>query len=265
MIKAAATEIDVWNLATFDDELRGLLENHADLIRSYSETDREIYSSFDLYSGPDRPLMRPENLYASDFICFEEWLEEPMSLRTIRAFHYTRMTDAELEHLLEEGVHLSTPETLLRRLTALVGSGDLSPNDVDALLEASPFQSQLENRQGMFWMTSCPVPIGDTGVERLLQYWGGEVASFHQNNSDLLAKLAQIGRPRVVEIAAPLSATKHAFSAGRAVVAAFGRSIGCKIERRDFDLYVGRPLPTAAVIRVHTEGEREYKLLGHSE
>lgn len=264
MIEVAATEIDVWNLATFDDELQGLLESHADLIQAYSEVDREIHNPFDLHPGLNRPVIRPQNPYANEFIRFEERLEEPMNLRTIRAFHYTRITDAELGHLHEEGVHLSTPETLLRRLTALVGAGDLSQNDVDALLNASPFQTQLDSRQGMFWMTSRPFPINYAGVEQLLRYWGGEVASFHVRNPDLLAKLERIGRSRVVEVAAPLSATKHAFCAGRAVVATFARSIGCTVERIDFDLYVEHPLSTAAVIRVHTEGEREYKSLGIS-
>ena len=43
--------IDVWNLDTFDRQLRSILENHADLIRSYNIKEQEIFLEHDLGRG----------------------------------------------------------------------------------------------------------------------------------------------------------------------------------------------------------------------
>lgn len=256
--------IDVWNVETFDSELLALLTGHAQLIRSYFDRHAYIFHSYDLQQGLNRPTMRPSNAYADDFCRLAEQLETPMRALAVRAFHYTRITDAELEKLFVEGIHLSTHASLLSRLAALVESSDLSQSDADAVIEASPFKTQLALREGMFWATSRPYPSDYDGVEPLLQYWGGEVAHFHQNEPELLAKLAQIGTPRVIEVAAPLSATAHAFVAGQTVIEAFAKSIGCKLDCRDFDLYVRQPLSKTAVLRVLSKGELDYRNLGRS-
>jgi hypothetical protein len=117
-----------------------------------------------------------------------------------------------------------------------------------------PFHSdQLEGRKGKFWMTSHPTAIDDTGVVPLMARWGGEVASFWLKDPDHLGTLAGIGRRSIIELAVPLSQTRHAHSAGEAVIATFGRSRGSIPSKHAFDLYVTSPLPGSAVLAIHTE------------
>jgi hypothetical protein len=120
----------------------------------------------------------------------------------IRAWHYTRLTDAEVEILQRQGVHLSTLETLQRRLA--VAAGALSSEAANQLYAQSPFHCQQNaTRVNRFWMTSHPIVIDDSSVEPLMKHWGGEVASMWVREESLLTPLAALGRPRIIELAAP--------------------------------------------------------------
>lgn len=171
--------IDLWNVLTFDAELLSVLEANTDTICSYFLREREIFDSYHRASIFDRPPFRPENEYSRSFLDIEGQITKLMESRSIRSFHNARLTDDEVETLLSEGIHLSTPESLRARLAKLVSSGILTEEEVQALQDASPFQTQQANREGKFWMTSHPLEICDGGLEELLGFWGGEVASFH--------------------------------------------------------------------------------------
>jgi hypothetical protein len=201
-------------------------------------------------------MFRPYNPYASRFHALQKEIMEAMSSRTIRAWHYTRLTTEEVNILRKDGVHVSTPKSLKSRFDSLVASGVLSAQIVKALYAGSPFHSdQLEGRSGKLWMTSHPIEIQDSGVERLMKFWGGEVASFWTKDAALLAVLAALGKPRVIELAIPLAFTQHCYAAGKAVLATFGRVLGCIPSSHSFDLYVTTPLGPDSVLRVHSEGD----------
>lgn len=255
--------IDVWDVRTFDAELLKVLELTASLIRAYFDMDHQIFLSHDLGRGPDRQVLRPENPHADEFYALLDAIDRHMAARTIRAFHYTRLTDEEVVELGKSGVHVSTPETLRRRLDALVATGRLVPEVADGLYAESPFHSdQLQSRSGKFWMVSHPLPADDSGVVPLMERWGGEVASMWIRDAALSTPLMKLGKARIVEIAAPLHATRHSHAAGKAVVASFGRSRGAIPEKFAFDLYVTGPLPATAVLAVHTEGDAAFLSMG---
>lgn len=249
--------LDTKNPHTFDAELLiELRDNHA-LIRDYLLRDREIFETYDNYYGSGRPLFRLGNPHGTPFHAFLESLIPMMETKVIRGFHYTRITDAEVEIMRAEGIRLSTPSFLETRLASLVSAGFLTINEVGKILAESPFKSQLDIRQNMFWMVSSRLPMDHGGVEPLLATWGGEVASMHLTDRDLLAKLQLIGRPRVIEVAVPLSATNKAYSAACAVIAAYALQHGWPSEEGVFDFYVMKDLPSDAVLHVFTEGETE--------
>jgi hypothetical protein len=257
--------IDVWDAKTFDGELSATLAKETDLVRNYMMTEHRIFLAHDLGRGPERSLVRPENPHASAFLAFEEAIGERMQSRMIRAWHYTRLTAAEVDRLRHEGIHLSTPPRLRSRLDFLVASGALSTQSADALYAASPFHSdQFEARSNKFWLASHPVAIHDEGVAPLMAHWGGEVASMWTKDPVLLAPLAATGHARVIELAVPLALTRHSYWAGKAVVATFGRALGCIPNKHFFDLYVTTPLRPNSVLRVHSEGEASFEAMGLS-
>ncbi len=252
-MKAPRDLLDTSNPKTFDDELLVALRGNHTVIQDYLIRDREIFETYDNYYGPDRPLPRPDNPHSIPFQAFQERLIPLMETRVIRGFHYTRMTDAELETMRAQGIHLSTPSYLETRLDALLSAGLLTVDEVRTILDQSPFKTQLDIRQNMFWMVSSRLPMDDGGVKPLLAAWGGEVASMHLTDQGLLAKLQSIGRPRMIEIAAPLSATNQTFSAACAVVAAYALQYGWPSEEGVFDFYVKKDLPADALLSVFTQ------------
>jgi hypothetical protein len=255
--------IDVWDCATFDAELVDQLESEAERMLRYFETDQRIFLEHDLGRGAGRSILRPENPHAERFSRITEAVAETMDERTIRAWHYTRLTDAEVEVLRREGVHLSTPSSLRRRLDTVVTAGALSPEAANELYARSPFHSdQYETRVNRFWMTSHPTDVEDGGVKPLMKHWGGEVASMWARNETLTAPLARLGRPRIIELAVPVTLADCSFYAARAVIAAFARSRGGIPGKLAFDLRATSPLPPAAVLAVHTEGEPAFEGAG---
>lgn len=255
--------IDVWDLATFDGELVDILEANADLIRGYLDRDIEIFLTYERATGPDRPLMRPSNAYAAGFMALKDALGVEMETRTIRAWHYTRLTDSEVEALKTTGVEMSTLASLTVRLAGRVAAGDFSQAVADDLFAASPFHTdQLGERKDKFWMTSHPTAIDDSGVVSLMALWGGEVASFWQRDPTHLATLAGVGRRSIVELAVPLAQTRHAYAASEAVLATFGRSRASIPSKHAFDLYAKSPLPASAVLAIHAEPDSSFAAMG---
>ncbi len=257
--------IDVWHAGTFDEDLKATLTREADLVFGYFTSDRRIFLEYDYKPGPNRPFLRPDNPHTAAFAAFREMIELLMRTRVIRAWHYTRLTNSEVDRLRHEGVHLSTPETLRSRLDSLVLSGALAAHLADTLYAASPFHGdQHDARLNKFWMASHPVAVDDGGVRPLISRWGGEVASFWMGDETKLAALAGIGKSRVIELAVPLELTRQSYWAAAAVLATFGRSLGCATNKHDFDLYVTAPLRSDAILAVHTEGDASFHGIGQS-
>jgi hypothetical protein len=111
-------------------------------------------------------------------------------------------------------------------------------------------------------MVSHPVAADDGGVTPLMAHWGGEVGSMWTKDSVLLAPLAVIGTPCIIELAVPLALTKHSYSAAQAIVATFGRKLGCVPSKNAFDLYVTTPLGPNAILQVHNEGDPSFHAMG---
>lgn len=256
------TPIDLWDTETFDDALAQRLTEAADLISNYfdaSERQRREREAWDL-RGPF-----PSNDFAGGYLALADELAVCIADRTVRAWHYTRLTEEEVDGMLSFGVQTSTLETTRARLAVQVAAGRMTAETADALMAASPFQGEQHNvRTGRFWMTSSPQTVDDLGVEPLLANWGGEAVSFGLADEALQIELARIGRPRILEIAVPLAATDQTYSASRVIVSTFARTLGRKGEISAIDLCATRALRPEAILAVHSEGETTFEQIGRS-
>jgi hypothetical protein len=251
--------IDVWDAASFEGALADELDDATDLIRNYLEMSRRQYLERE---ASDRTQPYPTNPYGPDYADFLDPLVPWMAERSIRAWHYTRLTDLEVAELVRDGVHMSDLATIRRRLDAQIAAGAFSAAVADALFAGSPFHSeQLEPRSNKFWMTSHPRDIEDGDVKLLLESWGGEAVHFWQRDPGLQALFKSIGRPRVIEVAVPLAASSHVCSASCAVVATYARTLGCRPDNGAFDLYVDQPLSPEAVLAIHSEGDSRFSVI----
>ena len=240
--------------------LREALENDRDLVQRYFTIERKIFRDWDLISGLEKPLERPSNPHQTGFRDLEVLVTELMTLRTIRGWHYTRLTDSEVLEMRFNGIHLSTPETLRSRLNGVVTAGWLTAQQAEEIHSESRLHNPAERRSNMFWLVSHPQAIDDDGVQPLLGHWGGEVAYMHLAARALISS---IGKPRVVELAVPLTKTPgRGHRAACAVIDAFSRSLGCSGSGLDFDFFVNEPLRPDAIVRIHTEGDQHFHAIG---
>ncbi|CAA2161101.1 hypothetical protein MBRA_06261 [Methylobacterium brachiatum] len=253
--------IDLWNPETFDDALLAELRCEAGMILDYFATER---ANHEAYCVPGNREMLRENPHGHIYNLFVDKVLTPlMAARTVRGWHYTRMTDAEVELLRRDGVYPSSLATIRRRLDSLAALGVITLETADVLFAESPFHSdEMGGRGGKFWTVSQPLPVTWSDVTSLLGSWGGESIYWRIQDPELVASIARIGRPRVLEIALPLDAGPDARAAARAVTRTFAAGLGCMVTRERLDLHVVRLLGPEAVVAVHTEGDESYAQIG---
>jgi hypothetical protein len=248
------TLIDVWDTGTFDPDLHSKLRASEQLVRDYLTTDRRL---FDEREASDHRMPHATNPYGSEYMAFAEEIGRDMESRTIRAWHYARLVDDEVRIIRENGIYPGTLDTLRQRLDAQAAAGLFTAADAEALYAASPchHREQQPGRLGKFWLVSDPVRTDDGGVKLLLENWGGESTYFWLEDERLKELVAKIGRPRILEVAVPIAKTRHAYSAGRAVIGAFARTLGCRPDRGAFDLYTIVSLEPDALIAIHSDDD----------
>ncbi|MGH6847947.1 MAG: hypothetical protein ACREC0_11070 [Methylocella sp.] len=118
-----ATFIDVWDVETFDHALLEELRKHQQLIKAYFDTEIAILA---VRETSRLHTIIPPNEDNKLFLQFTKGLAGLAETRHIWAWHYTRLSAHEIQTLKVEGIHLSTLETLRRRLDAQVACGSLS-------------------------------------------------------------------------------------------------------------------------------------------
>jgi hypothetical protein len=255
-----STPIDVWNVASFDQELLTKLRNRSQLVHDYLATSHQQFLERE---ASDHRKPHPTNPHAGQYMAFAEEIGRDMESRTIRAWHYTRMVDDEVLIIRENGIYPGTLDTLRQRLDAQAATGLFTAADAEALYAASPchHREQQPGRLGKFWLVSDPVRTDDGGVKLLLENWGGESTYFWLEDERLKELVAKIGRPRILEVAVPIAKTRHGYSAGCAVIGTFARTLGCRPDRGAFDLYSTTPLGPAAVLSIHSEGDANFETM----
>jgi len=59
----------------------------------------------------------------------------------------------------------------------------------------------------------------------------------------------------------PLALTQASYSTAAAIIAAFGRSLGCIVSGQGFDLWITEPVGPDAILGLHTDGDRVFHAL----
>ena len=106
-----------------------------------------------------------------------------MSKKIVRAFHYTRMMDDEVERLRPAGIMISV-DFLRERVERRVEAADLSQEPANQVTcRTAHGNAEFGVRDG-FWLTALPVHHDDGAVNMLLEHGGregvaGKMASNH--------------------------------------------------------------------------------------
>jgi hypothetical protein len=127
-----------------------------------------------------------------------------------RGWHCTRLTDAETDHILRNGMQLPDSAMLIRRIDALVAAGQITDNILQPLKAKN--QSGDKYRAGLVWFCFfSPRLAGEDGIRRFFRHWGGE-ALYNSHEDDLITSpaIGDIGTPRIVEADVPVASAWNA-------------------------------------------------------
>lgn len=261
----STTSFDLWDYGTYDGEIVNWLDERKQLIAAYYEDERAKDAAIAKRDQWER--LKP-NPYGSEFMAAREELTPIIAQKTVRAFHYTRMTDGEVEALLNEGIQPTSPDFLRRRIDRNVEAGLLAQEQGDVIFGRSPLHTvEYGDRKG-FYATSTPVHPSSGDVDRLVGNWGGESAYWcftTESDAPMIELLQSIGRGRVLEIAVPLKDACGGFGASsvtKVVMAEFARKLGFELRPEVRDIYVEHPLPASSILRIHSEGDEPYEQFG---
>src|SRR5215469_8541284 len=122
--------IDVWDPDSFDDVLLGELREHEQLICDYLDTEVRLFTEREASDHRGLPETNPHH---GQYLWLTEHITDYMELRTIRAWHYTRLAEDETVIVRERGVYPSTLGTIRRRLDVRVAAGDFTTEMADLL------------------------------------------------------------------------------------------------------------------------------------
>ncbi len=234
------TLLDLDRPSSWPTALSTYLDEHHDVFRAWEAKTRQASApSFD------------QAIYG---------LRDILKAYEIRGWHCTRLTDAEVDQVLRDGMHLPNSETLTRRIEALSETSLIEPEI--ALRLKSENRAAEENRVGKVWFCFYPPgKAGEYGIGPFFRHWGGEALyQCHKGNPVTSSILRRIGTPRLIEADVPIG------SLGKCPDCAIYRRylVSCgyrSSEPTDFESYSEHPLPAENVRRVISYPERDFHSL----
>jgi len=186
-------------------------------------------------------------------------LWEALQPYSLRGWHCTRLTNAEITTIEQTGMHLPSEATLADKIDALVAAGAISNDIADVLKQEN--QSGEPNRADMLhFLFYPPHHAGEWGIGRFFAHWGGETLyNSHEDNPVTSAVLGRIGTPCVIEAEIPISHLKPSGGTSDNIVRRYLISRG--FDTRETTQHEDRiifPLPAKNVLAIHRHPGPEF-------
>lgn len=250
--------IDAWNPQTFADEIATVLTEYSRLILDYYVENRKLMDEH--LNRSTYQSLKP-NPHSRAFQEFHENVLAPTVARSrIRAWHYTRLTDDEADAMSRKLVP-SSLKHLRYRLNNLVANNLLTHDDADTVFAHSPYHKQSV-RAGCICTTIIPLSHYDSGVEPLLESWGGESAYFWLTDEGVAKKLRTLGTPRIIEIETALADNLNGYKVAKTFLDAWAKKLGAPTAISGCDLFIKESIGTAKVLRIHSDGGNSFEAVG---
>jgi hypothetical protein len=135
-------------------------------------------------------------------------LRAVMNNHSLHGYHCTRLTRDEINHIGTNGMQLPSRAMLERRIAALRDAGLIDASVARKF--ASKNQADDPSRADKIWFCFyAPHIAGESGIESLLRYWGGEALyNSHDSHPQRGPILARIGIPCLVEADVPIASLR---------------------------------------------------------
>lgn len=165
-------------------------------LRDYLSAYSDLFVKWESATGEVQAAAYDEAIYG---------LVAVLQLYTMVGWHCTRLTEAEIDKVLDTGMQLPDGTMLRHRIEGLTQTGVMT-NDI-ALQLVLRNQADDKNRVGMIWFCFfSPRLAGESGVGRFFRHWGGEALyNSHESNPVTSPVLRCIGTPCLVEAEVPIA------------------------------------------------------------
>lgn len=202
--------MNLLNATTWPSDLKKCLKRHAPLLLSKELRDqRHVKETLDSYRKTTEEQWAcriRQSAETFNYAAYEDALAEIVGImgrHTILGYHSTRLTEAEIQKILSEGMRLSSWELLAERIRFIESRGLIGADIADKLIGKN--YAKDGNRKGMIWFCFHPPHLaGETGIELFLRRWGGESLYFPwMENPSMGPLLQKIGSPCLVEAEVP--------------------------------------------------------------
>lgn len=169
----------------------------------------------------------------------------------MRGYHCTRLTESEIQAILNSGMSLPNLTMLHERIANVAAVGILEEAITQRLMQKN--QANDNNRAGMIWFYFFPPHIaGQWGIERFFRSWGGEALyNSHEDDPITGPALAKIGIPCIIEALIPIGSLPHYSWLEKKLIRRFliGRGFVTG-EDLDHEDHAVNPIPAENIIRV---------------
>lgn len=174
-------------------------------------------------------------------------------------FHCTRLTDDEIEKILQSGMQLQNAASLRNRIQALQTAGLIDMRSASAFSASN--SADDSNRAGLIWFCFFqPHLAGESGISGLLRHWGGEALyRWHERDASRCTLLQRLGTPCIVVADIRISCLSKNSSLSTKLVRRYFQNRGGDIrEEVDHEDYTKSPVPTDAIRRIVRFPEPEF-------
>jgi hypothetical protein len=225
------------DLSSWPPEIIRFLQQHHDMFLRWHE---RRYA--------DKPVapVRPEEL---DWAIYA--LDDLLRPYPLHGYHCTRLSEAEIAHILAEGMQPPNSTRLCARIDGLLAAGLIDPAIADKL--RAEHGADEPSRTGMIWFCFYPPRFaGQSAAERLFRNWGGEALyAYHEREPVTGPALRSVGTPCLVEADVPIATFGSHAGLSFKVVRRF--LIDCGLQTREPVEYEGnakQPIPADKVHRI---------------
>ncbi len=227
--------IDLDDPSSWPPDLAAYLENHFELFVTW-ESPRESGDSFQLARKFDRAIRGVSDI---------------LRRYALIGWHCTRLTDAEIDAIVAEGMTPLNGQILDARIATLERAGTIAA-DIAARLRAK-HQASEDNRAGRIWFCFFEPHIADEGgIERFFRSWSGEALyNSHEDDPQTGPVLTRIGTPCLIEAEVPIASLPTPDGLALKLYRLFLRGRGHPIrDRLEHEDRAVQALPAAAIRRV---------------
>lgn len=180
-------KIDSW-----PEEVLGLIKTNESSLKGFFEEEHRI----DKLSREDMSVRynRPQNIYQEKWVKTINTIEEILKDYSIVGIHSTKLLDAEIRDIEQNGLRPLSKEFANQRVESIYKNGLISEELRNELINKEELVA--DNRKGKIFVFHCMSTLKDEwGLNRLFGYWGGEALFAYIKNSKELRK---IGTPCIV-------------------------------------------------------------------